>query len=242
MFVLNTIFFGQGYWISSIYTGLDVWSLYPASAPPNFVLGTLALLFAFLLALLYSPAWARCWFWGAAIGIGLMMLKPAPRYHELLLLGVAMILVLPFSTFRPDLGEAWKTLFAQGRNRWLRAGAALSLLLVAYTNLEMSWDLFKVRLEIGARDSALRFLAYKDSSRDFLDKQTMARFLGSSGCKRDDIESHDPRLVESLNALSLGDWPTLDGKCAYGYLARRSEEGATGETRGEFLLKPLPKP
>jgi hypothetical protein len=238
VFLVNALFFGQGYWTSSIYTGLDVWGLYPRFAPPNFILCFLALFATLALALLQAPAFARAWLLASTTVIGLMMLKPAPRYYELPLLGIAALFVVAVA---PALEAGWKEFFGQGRQRILRIGAALTLLLCAYTSLEMSANLLQVKFMLGARESAIRFLAFKDSSRDFLDKQALARFLGSSGCKLGDIETHDPRLLESLRALSLGDWPTLatpNGQCAYAYVARKTEEGASGEAFGEFFLKP----
>jgi hypothetical protein len=86
-------------------------------------------------------------------------------------------------------------------------------------------------------DVSPHFLLFKDSSRDFLDKQSLVRFLGGSGCGRSDIQTHDPRLKEELDALSLGDWPVKQASCPYIYVALRTEEGATGEPHGEFLLK-----
>jgi hypothetical protein len=144
---------------------------------------------------------------------GLMMLKPAPRYFELSLLALAAIV----SVCAHELKAAGVTSFVA------------DLLLNAAT----------VALAFGGdvADTDLRFLFYKDSSRDFLDKQALAGFLGGSGCAPDAIQTGDPRLKEELRALALGDWPTAPTTCPYASVARASEPGATGEPHGPFLLR-----
>ncbi|HEY8279260.1 MAG TPA: hypothetical protein VIH99_06540, partial [Bdellovibrionota bacterium] len=77
----------------------------------------------------------------------------------------------------------------------------------------------------------------KDSSRDFLDKQSLVGFLGSSGCALNDIHTNDPRLYEALKALSLGDWPVEQKPCTWSFVTRRSEPNGVGEPFGEFLLR-----
>lgn len=243
VFLFNACFFGQGYWTASLYTGLDVWSLYPGFAPPNFLLCLLTLLLLTVGAVAYAPKLPRAWLLAGAFTTGVMMLKPAPRYHELALLGLAALFALAAaSSLEGVKWPGWKKLRELGRwRRLLPVASAASLALIGFTGIEMSGGLFDVRRQVGVREAELRFLAFKDSSRDFLDKKGLVKFLGSSGCELSGIETHDPRLLESLRALSLGDWPRPDDEkatCPYVYVARATEEGARGEPFGEFVLKP----
>ena len=247
VFLFNACFFGQGYWTASLYTGLDVWGLYPGLAPPNFVLCLLTILLLTVGALAYAPRFPRAWLLAGAFVTGVMMLKPAPRYYELALLGLAALFTLAAAAALE--GVRWaglknpRELLRGSIRNWrklLPVASAASLALIGFTGIEMSAGLFDVRRQVGLREAELRFLAFRDSSRDFLDKKGLVKFLGGSGCEFSDIETHDPRLLESLKALSLGDWPRPDGEkpaCRYSYVARATEEGAKGEPFGEFVLK-----
>jgi len=227
VFVFNALFFLQGTWSAAIATGKPYWQ------GSIFYLGShILLLMVFFghsfVALKNENTWLRVWFLSGTFFMGIMMLKPAPRYFEIALIGIATI-------WANDWWRYWKT--TSWKNHFLRQRLSLRLSLT-YCVLANLVFVFVHLVEYSPLDTSLRYLFFKDSSRDFLDKQSLVRFLGGSGCEFSDIETHDPRLLETLKALSLGDWRVDDKKhCNYLHVSRRTEEGATGEPFGEFLLR-----
>lgn len=206
VFVANGIFFAEGLWSAAV-AGRDL--------PPAFFLAAAWILFLAItfFATKNIPSWLRTWWLAGAFLLGLMMLKPAPRYFELFFLGLAVV-------------WAWGFLSQSHRWRWISGLALLLHSLVVYS----------VYFSPLSKEHSLRFLFFKDSSRDFLDSQALARFLGSSGCALSDIHTNDPRIFESLRALSYGDWPVEAKPCEWNYVTRKANE-TVGEAWGEFLLR-----
>ncbi|MGZ3660580.1 MAG: hypothetical protein ACXVB9_18145 [Bdellovibrionota bacterium] len=210
-FVFNSVFFAQGVWGAQLFTGHQL----SLAEEGLFWLGFLGLGILFVRALMASPRSAARAFALITLTFGVLMLKPAPRYFEIPFLAMAALLCWEFWGPRP------------------RRLAALSGLLAI--NLGLSFSLLFL---IPPVESSLHFLFFRDSSRDFLDTQSLARFLGSSGCKLGDIRSNDPRLALELATLSIGDWPVDPSQhCGWYNIARRTEPGAIGERFGEFLLQ-----
>lgn len=225
VFVFNAFFFAQGTWSGAVATGMPKDSLLVKLAFFAFLFGLPAIFFGFRRGVRSCPPWIFSWFLLGTFFLGLMMLKPAPRYFETALLGIAAFLSFGFYELftAPKMTRKIKLIFAALAVNFVFGGLALFF------------------SDQPRRENAFRFLFFKDNSRDFLDKQSLVQFLGSSGCALSGIETHDPRLLESLKALSLGDWPVDGSKnCPYGYVARKTEEGASGEEFGEFFLKRKP--
>lgn len=212
-FLANLLFFSEGSWSYAQQTGALIWE------------ETFYLLFLALLPLgffLYRgcaslPPSLRLVFLLGVIGLGAMMLKPAPRYFETALLAMAALLVL-----------GWHTL-PEPKRRW-GIGALLlhaCLLYPAYF-LEPS------------REAQLRLGPYRDSSRDFLSKQELAQFLGGRGCSLSDIKSVDSRVGEALQALTRADWQVSRFPCGLKQLRIERRAEATGGRApiqvGDFLL------
>jgi hypothetical protein len=136
------------------------------------------------------------------IFLGFMMLKPAPRYFELALLMVAVFVAQGLASL-PFLGRI-----------------AMVVFLCLHATV-----LFAEYFSVSPRENSLKFLFFKDSSRDFLSKQELVSVLGGSGCGLSDINGADSRVQEALLALSRADWPVAKG--AASGLGSADAEGAT---------------
>jgi len=237
-FIFNALFFGQGFWTASVMTGNDVWGFYQGSLSHflAFLLSLFTLFAVTFISLKKLEGRLRVWLFASTFLIGIMMLKPAPRYFELVYLALTFSLTGLLSEYDFDywIKKAVSVNFFRRLALWFALAFGLTF---AINNAQESWARFSSPFT-SVTDTSLRFLFFKDSSRDFLDKQSLVKFLGSSGCKFSDIETHDPRLKETLTALSLGDWKVEEKKaCPYVYVARKTEEGASGEANGEFFLR-----
>lgn len=214
VFLFNAFLFIDGFWQLSLTTGKEGWK------------GgrLLNLLFFIPLALWItqrgsrdSPRWLRRAFLLGLIGLGVMMLKPAPRYYEVILLCLAVF-------------------FAQGLARLPFLGRiAVSIFLLLHATV-----LYAEYFTVSPKEASLRFLFFKDSSRDFLSKQELISVLGGSGCSLSDIQSVDSRVGEALLALSRVDWPRVDMECNWKNLQveRRSESGRAGTKKevADFVI------
>ncbi len=233
VFVANCIFFAQGFWLAEIFTGFESgvnqWIVQ--------VCGCLALAAVFLFSLRETPAFVRTWFFLVLFFLGVMMLKPAPRYYELAFLGLAGIFTLGISKHRLE-GLMARLKTGGQKATWMKAaGIALLLACLAKnTGGAMAMPFLSWEFHF-SKESSLHFLFFKDSSRDFLNKQRLVGFLGGSGCSLSDIHTNDPRLLESLKALALGDWPVASAPCAWNFVTRRSEANGIGEPFGDFMLR-----
>lgn len=211
VFVFNGLFFAQGWWSLSIQSGINAWN-----GLPGILCGSVfVLLFAFLT---WEHArrikkWMLLWMAAGTFFLGVMMLKPAPRYFEVFFLGLAFLWA----------GEL--------RSR-LMIGAACALVVNAVLVLWPYTAPFPVV------ESDRRFLFFKDSNRDFLESQNLVKFLGSSGCALSDIHTGDPRLFETFKALARGDWAVNASQpCPWNYVSRASEANGIGDPFGEFRLR-----
>jgi hypothetical protein len=163
------------------------------------------------------PRWVSRWLLLALILMGAMMFKPTPRYYEVPMLAGAALACLGVASLR------W---------RWITvAGLALSFH-AAY--------LYPKYFHDAVIDQDQRLLFFKDSSRDFLDKQSLVSVLGGSGCRLSDIKFVDHRVWLPLSALTLGDWPVRGERCLWRglHISRRAEvpPHAEGEEAAGFVL------
>lgn len=226
VFLVNTLFFLDGFWSLSITTGKEGWKG-----------GRLINLLLFLPAALWlgwrgsreAPRWLRRAFLLGVICLGLMMLKPAPRYFELALLLAAVFIAQGLASL-PFLGRM-----------------AMVVFLFLHATV-----LFAEYFSLPPRENSFKFLLFKDSSRDFLSKQELVSVLGGSGCRLSDINGADSRVQEALLALSRADWvvtgaaPGLGSTEAGGsscrwknlQVERRAESGRTGtkEEVADFVI------
>jgi hypothetical protein len=215
VFLVNALFFLDGFWSLSITTGKEGWKG-----------GRLLNLLFFLPAALWLarkgsrefPRWLRRAFLLGVICMGVMMLKPAPRYYELALLLVALFMAQGLASL-PFLGRM-----------------AMVVFLFLHGTV-----LFSEYFSVTPRENALKFLLLKDSSRDFLSKQELVSVLGGSGCGLSDISGADSRVQEALIALSRADWPVDASKpCKWKNLQveRRAESGRAGirEEVADFVI------
>ncbi|MGE3262898.1 MAG: hypothetical protein AB7K68_14040 [Bacteriovoracia bacterium] len=212
VFFVNLVFFAEGTWTTALFTGVASWEADPRMLflfPP---------LFAWLAwkQLEKTPALLRNWFWFGLVLLGLMMLKPAPRYFEIPLFALALLLASALAN-RPR------------RQIWLGC-AALSL----HAGL-----IYFSPLSAPPKEAELHLFFYKDSSRDFLAKQKLAQFLGGVGCGLNDIKSVDSRVGEALLALSREDWQIHGGPCPWNELSvtRSKESGTQLPTIADFVLE-----
>lgn len=209
VFAVNAAFFGFGLWTVSLYTGSETVWRWPAAVVPLLVFFAWGAS-AMLPAMAHALPRHRTWFLCALLFVGLMMLKPAPRYFAIPLVGLAALLAQ-----------------APGRKGALPLGVVISL--GVFTGV------FSAPFE--ARETSLRFLFFRDSSRDFLSKQSLVRFLGGSGCRPGDIGTNDPRLKEELAALALGDWPVSAARCPYDLVSLASESPGAANASRAFSIR-----
>lgn len=213
-FLANAVFFLEGSWSVALSTGLKAWRGLGGAGVVLFCGASLWLTYT---GSREVPRFARRWFLLGVIVLGAMMLKPAPRYYECALLGLAVFLSLGVAALRPV-------------QRW-----AVVFLFV----LHAAW-LYPLYVLTTPKEESLRFVLWKDSSRDFLSKQSLVAVLGGSGCQLSDIKTVDSRVREALQALSYGDWPVKPGGCLWKELnvARRGESssGTHREEAADFVL------
>ncbi|RZA06401.1 MAG: hypothetical protein EOP11_10475 [Proteobacteria bacterium] len=181
-FWFNAFFFAEGSWGLAISTGKEAWKGWGALGLGLFL--PFAVWFSFQGAR-ELPRLARRSLTLIVIGLGLMMLKPAPRYFEVAITLIAVFLAIGIAKRRLPI----------------RALLTAGLLLHA---LPIYADYFSLL----PREKEFRFLAFKDSSRDFLSKQSLAYVLGGLGCGVADMSLSDSRVAESLRALSLSAEPS----------------------------------
>lgn len=222
VFLLNALFFVEGFWTLSITTGKEGWK------GGRFL--NLAVFLPFIIWITRRggrefPRILRRAFLLGVICLGFMMLKPAPRYFELMFLALALCLAQGIASL-PFLGRI----------------ATIFFLFLHATVLCAEY------FTVSPRETELRFLFFKDSSRDFLSKQDLVAVLGGSGCRLSDIKSVDSRVGEALAALAKGDWKVADLPCRWKNLVieRRAESGQAGQTgqgrqeAADFVIRDIP--
>lgn len=176
-FLLNLIFFAQGQWTYALQTGY--WHL-------SFFHGFFWILYWIVLSYL---AFQGLKLRGLhrihpevllTVLMGLMMLKATPRYYTL-----PMIVFFGFAAMGLSVKKKW-------------IYVCLPLL---FHSFYLGWQ-FQRTVPIY---SAFQFLAWKDSSKDFMNKQLLVKVLGN--CQMSDIESVDFRIRGALLFLARRDWP-----------------------------------
>lgn len=218
LFVLNCVFFAQGAWTFSLTEGTAEWKsgVWIVAVLGLFAWIGLSTLSGFRSATTRTRTYTLLLF----LFFGLMMLKPAPRYFEIPLITLAVL-----------LANDWYLRWSQQLWRYYNS---LFIMALAVGSI----GIFFAYFDSHPADADVHFAAFKDSSRDFLDKQSLVRFLGGSGCAPGDIHTGDPRLKEELDALALGDWPVdHSGPCRWNFVSRRSDANAVGEPWNEFVLR-----
>ncbi|NUM89276.1 MAG: hypothetical protein HUU37_08745 [Bdellovibrionales bacterium] len=209
-------FFSEGHWMVLVAKGTflqDAWVL-PGLTIPAWGLAVGALRRK-------TPAVGReiLFLTILTVSLGVMIPKPTPRYFELVFLTAAA------------LGAVGLAGAAKARVAWLLGIAGTIWLFAAHYQGGIPVE----------RD--FRFAWFKDSSSDFLSKQEVASFLGSSGCGASDIRIADYRGGETFRFLSeSGGWRKAGTPCAWPQaILRRSTEVSHGgkvvaETAG-FVLE-----
>jgi hypothetical protein len=202
VFLLNAFFFLEGFWQLSISTGKEAWR------GGRIVSLALFLIFSGWLFFQGRKEFPRFWrrvFLLGVIFLGLMMLKQTPRYHEMILLSLAIFLSAGLAKHKELIRFACMCFLALH-------GALL----------------YSEYFTLNPKEQELRFLTFKDSSRDFLAKQELVSVLGSSGCRLSDIKTGDSRVGEALLALSHGDWEVAPSPCPWKHLERKVESFRAG--------------
>lgn len=214
VFLANALFFLQGSWSVAISTGEKTWTGAGMIGVVLFVPLALWLLWR---GSREAPRFFRRWFLLSVIVLGAMMLKPAPRYFEVVFLAAAAWIAVGLAS--------------------MRALPRFSVLL--FFALHAAWLYPNYFLTV-PKEESLRLLFWKDSSRDFLSKQRLADVLGGSGCSLSDIKSVDSRVREALIALSRRDWPLAEGECKWKelHVGRRAEteKAPNREEVADFVL------
>jgi hypothetical protein len=159
--------------------------------------------------------------------IQLMVVKPGPRYFEIPYLFAAVCLSMAVS--RISGGQRILVLFL-----WAALGGGA-----------LGVNYFKPALEESQLARSYRFWIFHDASFDMLPKLRLMNRLASLGCGFADIEVPDDRIRQTLEFLSLGDWPPISSPCRLKtpvkIVTQASENSATGldskgVREGPFLL------
>jgi hypothetical protein len=167
----------------------------------------------------------RLFFILLALISGLLMIKAAPRYFELPIIIFSVLLAHGISSLEP---------------RRLGVFACFMSLLVN-VNFFANY-LWPARAGLST-EREIRLFSFRDSSRDFLPKQSLVRDLGARGCGMSDIKTQDSRVVEALTFLNRRDWAKVDGvdACPVLNLSRRVEfekldPSPEAEKIGDFMV------
>ncbi len=188
VFLANAVFFWEGHWVILRQIGI---------MQSTFFFGTslVALLFV---SVLYG--WEHLWkvsdfrvttqyLLVLCFFLGLIVLKQTPRYYHLSFFPLTIVAI---------------TILMQMRAEWRFALMGFFLL---HVGVSYSANYILPAVYGHQIDTDLRVLTFKDSSRDFLSKQHLVRYLGSMNCKFESVETPDGRLRESLKFLRHSDWP-----------------------------------
>lgn len=159
---------------------------------------------------LVEPATLR-WFQVTVVITALIAVKPAPRYFEIPLLMLGILLSLHFA-------------------RLSRKGMATCLAVWSMTgSLQLGFNYFAPAKDGLIAERDFHFLFFRDGTSDTLQKQLLAAELARAGCAFVQVRGDDPRLIEPLRFLALGDWrapgPTRS-TCRFGrfvWVSRKSE-------------------
>jgi hypothetical protein len=189
-FYFYLIFFSEGHW-SVLFTNGRIfhpWVL--AISVPATLIG-----FGYLIRKHRLIKWhggqQRFWSWFlyTVFFLGILAVKPTPRYFELAFFFIAMGTAIL-------LGHQKKAAIY----RFMGVFAAVSLLILGTNYLRPGM------LGQGV-DRSFHFLIFKDNSSDSVSKQNLSRYLGAKGCSFSQVSTPDPRIREALLFLSHGDWP-----------------------------------
>ena len=190
-FLFNAVVFADGHWTYLLtHGGLFI---------PYFA--GLAAILAFLVVYrawknATAPPAARFWLRltiFTTLASGALMLKAAPRYFEVPLLLIAVTYAYGIAAFDP--------------RRALVLGGLIAVLVGG-----LFWVNYLVPGRYGySREREVKFLAFKDSSRDFLPKQALVGALAVRGCRLQNVRTNDSRVEEALRFLARGDWQIPDG-------------------------------
>ncbi len=210
-FVFNALFFAEGSWPLAVAKGIESWR-----GVGGIIFAVFFLLFAFGAwrgFRLLDQTWQR-WFLLSVTCLGLMMLKPTPRYFEIPIFCLSFFFALGLFSL-PRWQKNLSMVFLLGHALWL----------------------YGLYFHLPVRDASLRLLFFKDSSRDFLAKQELVSQL--AGCRLSDIKLVDSRVREALVALERSDWSANEGTCPWKEIniAFRSEfVGRSTKEVAEFIL------
>lgn len=213
VFFLNLLFFAPGEWSLSAFSGNHHWR---GLGLAGILLTAVMLAQLFYFGIKTVHPLIRIWLCFSLFFLGIMMLKPAPRYFELPLLTLLIVAAVGLVSLA-------------GRGR-------VVFLLLLFAN---ALPLYAAFFRATAHEENFQFLSFKDSSRDFLSKQKLAQFLGGSGCRFSDIKQVDSRVRESLLALSRTDWPVSENKCPWKDItvSQKTMAGGPGIEIADFILE-----
>lgn len=192
VFLANAFFFWEGHWVILRQIG---------ELQAILFFGT-SLVVLLVLTVFYG--WERLWAISdfrkllqflllLCLFLGVLMLKQTPRYYHLSFVPITALLVL----FLMQMRVLWRSLVI-----------AFFLL---HVGSSITANYFLPAVYGHQVDSDIQVLTFKDSSRDFLPKQHVVRYLGSLNCGLKDIKTSDSRVAESFKFLRHSDWPMSGG-------------------------------
>jgi hypothetical protein len=214
-FCFNALFFSGGLWSLATQKGWPLFQSYYGL----WLLCFIPLLLPIFYGCKRLSSEQRIFALTLLAALGALMLKPAPRYFALAMVILAV------------LGAVGSVRLWQ-----IRRGPILCFGIFLLGGFH-SWAVYQPYLNRNPRDGAVRFLWFKDESRDFLPKQKVADFLSGSQCGPSAISEMDSRIAEAVVALRRADWPVQsDGRCPFPPLRLlRASEGAGVPVPGSGL-------
>lgn len=180
-FIFLTLIFLEGHW-SVLFSvgGLQKSILFGLTLLPGLV----------LFRLQRKAFWSEkfkpftLFFFYLCIGVGILMIKPTPRYFELPEVVAALALSLALA-------------------RYPRSVLSFYFVVVAvFFTLQFSENYLQPIVQGKVRESKFSFLFIKDDSRDHLSKQKLSEMIAAWGCRFESVQSPDSRVMEALKFLS----------------------------------------
>ena len=148
----------------------------------------------------------------------LMVVKPGPRYYEIIFLTCAVALAAGWARLKtPQLlltGSLW----------------------IILGSLQLGFNYFKPALQESQIDRTFHLGRFRDSSGDFLAKGPLVRALAAQGCRYENLEIVDERLNLVLKFLAWEEWTAAGLKERMIESPRR----CPGRLRIDGLQLPLP--
>jgi hypothetical protein len=158
--------------------------------------------------------WSReflTWMLFCVVLTTLVATKPTSRYYEAGFLGMALMASLALAHVP------------------LKQALSLLSIFAILSSIQLWKNYYQVGLNQMGQERSFSFYIPRDNSSDFLPKQDLVRYLAKQGCRIQNVQSADSRMMEALQFLTHGDWPVSpETPCKLGQVwVNRKSQAAT---------------